>query len=96
MNSDAPTTAIQAYFAGERQEGFAHGATSRTRWIRAFYAVIGPVCPVLDALAPRWVTTTVRVGRAKLAVALNGAPTAVLENREIERLGRAALPSCRD
>ena len=65
-----------------------HGATSRTRWVRAFYTVTGPLFPVLDALAPRWVTTTERLGRAMLAVARKGAPTAVLENREIDRTGR--------
>lgn len=72
-----------------------HGATSRTRWVRAFYAVTGQLFPVLDRLVPRWVTTTERLGRAMLAVARNGAPRSVLENREIDRLGRAALPGTR-
>ncbi len=63
-----------------------HGVRSRTGLYRAVYAVLSPLFPVLDALAPGAMTTTERVGRAMLAVARRGAPGAVLENRDINDL----------
>jgi uncharacterized protein YbjT (DUF2867 family) len=67
-----------------------HGATSRTGWYRALYAVAAPLYPILDRLAPGSVTTTEEVGRAMLAVARRGAPRPVLESRDIVALGRSA------
>lgn len=60
-----------------------HGIRSKTGWYRAFYAASGPLYPVLNALLPRYVTTTERMGRAMIAVAGQGAPKRVLENRDI-------------
>lgn len=65
-----------------------HGITSRTPMYRALYAVIAPLVPVIRALAPKYVTTTERVGRAMLRVAREGAPRPVLESWEIDALGR--------
>ena len=62
-----------------------HGITSRTGLYRALYAVISPIFPVLNALAPGAVTTTERLGRAMLAVARRGAPKPVLETSDINR-----------
>jgi uncharacterized protein YbjT (DUF2867 family) len=68
-----------------------HGATSRTWWVRALYLVVAPIFPLLDSLWPGSVTTTERLGRAMLEVARRGAPSPVVEAREIDRMGRAAL-----
>jgi uncharacterized protein YbjT (DUF2867 family) len=63
-----------------------HGITSRTRWYRLLYAVTKPIWPLLRRLAPRYVTTTDRVGQAMIDVAANGAPMRVIENPDINRL----------
>ena len=63
-----------------------HGIRSKTAWINAAYAVLGPLYPVFKRLAPDYVTTTEQVGRAMLAVARRGAPKRVLENADINRL----------
>ena len=64
-----------------------HGITSRTKLYRMAYAVIGPLYPVFKALAPRYVTTTERIGRAMIRVARHGASKPVLESRDIDLLG---------
>ena len=62
-----------------------HGIRSKTAWINAAYAVLGPLYPVWKALLPRYVTTTELVGRAMINVARRGAPQRVLENQDINR-----------
>jgi uncharacterized protein YbjT (DUF2867 family) len=69
-----------------------HGVTSRTRWLRATYAVVGPLYPLWQRLFPKYVTTTERIGRAMLQVARHGAPQHVLENDDINRIATAARP----
>lgn len=64
-----------------------HGVTSRTRAYRVLYAVTRPVMPVLSALAPRYVTTTERIGRAMLSVARKGSSKAILESGDINAVG---------
>ena len=39
-----------------------HGIRSKTAWINAAYAVVGPLYPVFKALFPKYVTTTEMVG----------------------------------
>jgi uncharacterized protein YbjT (DUF2867 family) len=63
-----------------------HGIRSKTAWVNAAYAVLGPLYPLWKRLAPNYVTTTEQVGRAMLAVARRGAPKHVLENADINRL----------
>ncbi len=63
-----------------------HGIRSKTRWYRAIYAVATPLFSLLNALFPRSVTTTERVGRAMLAVAKRGAARTLLDNAEINAL----------
>ena len=63
-----------------------HGIRSKTSWINAVYAVLGPLYPVFKRLVPDYVTTTEQVGRAMLVVARRGAPKRVLENADINRL----------
>ena len=65
------------------------GARSKTRLYRVIYAVLGPLYPVLERLAPRHVTTAENVGRAMLAAAAGGYPKRVLENPDINTLARA-------
>ena len=62
-----------------------HGIRSKTAWINAAYAVLGPLYPVLKALVPKYVTTTEAVGRAMINVARRGAPQRMLENQDINR-----------
>jgi len=63
-----------------------HQIRSKTRLYRAFYAITGPVYPVIRALFPRYVTTTEQLGRAMIKVAKQGAQKSVLENWDINRI----------
>ena len=63
-----------------------HGIQSRTRAYRVLYGLVGPLFPVLQALFPRYVTTTERVGLAMIRVAQQGHPQPILENDAINRL----------
>ena len=67
-----------------------HGITSRTKAYRVFYAVFGPLFPVVKALLPRYITTTAEIGRAMLRAAKQGAPKVVLESPDIVALASAA------
>jgi uncharacterized protein YbjT (DUF2867 family) len=60
-----------------------HGITSRTTAYRVLYAMMWPLMPLVGILAPAYVTTTERVGRAMLNVARMGFAKAVLENSDI-------------
>ena len=62
------------------------GIRSKTAVYRAFYAIAGPLYPVLRRLAPTHVTTTANVGRAMIAVAGGGYAKRVLENTDINAL----------
>jgi uncharacterized protein YbjT (DUF2867 family) len=65
-----------------------YGIVSRTRLYRAIYAVLGPLFPVWRVLVPGYVTTTEIVGMAMLQVVRHGAPGPVVENQDINALGR--------
>jgi len=65
------------------------GARSKTPAYRALYAVLGPLLPALRRLAPRYVTTTVNVGRAMIQVAAGGYPRPIVETVDINRLAAA-------
>ena len=66
------------------------GIRSRTGWHRALYAAGGAFYPVLRALLPRHVTTTVNVGRAMIQVAASGYTKLILLPDDINRLSAAA------
>lgn len=66
------------------------GVRSKTRVYRAFYAMVGPLYPLLRRLAPTHVTTTANVGRAMIAVAAGGYSARVLENADINALAARA------
>jgi uncharacterized protein YbjT (DUF2867 family) len=63
-----------------------HGIRSKTIWYRLLYIAIAPVLPLLNALFPRYVTTTEQVGRAMINIAERGARKRILENIDINRL----------
>jgi uncharacterized protein YbjT (DUF2867 family) len=63
-----------------------HGVTSKTAPYRIFYTAMGPLIPLLMAVAPRYVTTTERMGRAMIEAARHGAPKAMLEGQDINEL----------
>jgi uncharacterized protein YbjT (DUF2867 family) len=65
-----------------------HGITSRTRMYRAFYAVSGPLFPLLRRVIPGQVTTTERLARGMIALARAARPgeRRVLEQRDINKV----------
>lgn len=63
-----------------------HGITSRTRLYRVLYRVLAPLFPLLKAVSPDSVTTTEQLGKAMIRAGLEGAPQAVLEMRDINRM----------
>lgn len=63
-----------------------HGVRSKTATYRVFYAVLGPLMPLLRRVWPQYVTTTEQVGRAMLKVAREGAPKRMLETSDINAL----------
>lgn len=62
-----------------------YGIKSRTGWYRAMYVLGAPLYPLLQALAPRYVTTTEAMGRAMINVARHGWPNRILETEDINR-----------
>jgi len=66
------------------------GTRSKTPAYRVLYAVLGPLYPLLRRLAPRYVTTTVNVGRALIQVAAGGYPRPIVETDDINRLAAVA------
>ena len=60
------------------------GVRSKTSWYQAIYTVIGFAYPLLRRLAPKYVTTTVNVGRAMINVAANGYPKKILATTDID------------
>ena len=60
-----------------------HGVRSKTRFYNAIYTALGPLFPALEKVAPRYFTTTDRLGRAMLQVARVGFPRHILENADL-------------
>jgi uncharacterized protein YbjT (DUF2867 family) len=60
-----------------------HGETSKTPWTRISYAIFRPLLPLIRKLAPGAVITTEELGRAMIRAARHGAPTRVLESRDL-------------
>jgi uncharacterized protein YbjT (DUF2867 family) len=68
----------------------AHGERSKTPAYRAFYAVAGPLLPLVRRVFPTAVLTTEQIARAMLIVARRGAPTHILDARGIFDVQRLA------
>jgi uncharacterized protein YbjT (DUF2867 family) len=66
-----------------------HGIPSKTPFYRAAYVVMGPLFPLLRAIAPTYITTTEQLGRAMIAVAAHGAPKRILETKDINAISPA-------
>jgi uncharacterized protein YbjT (DUF2867 family) len=60
-----------------------YGATSKTRLYRVVYALAAPVLPLLERVAPRYVTSSDRLGRAMLRAAREGFPEHIVEGRDL-------------
>jgi uncharacterized protein YbjT (DUF2867 family) len=63
-----------------------HGIKSKTAWYQAIYVAATPLFGLLKRLAPKYVTTTERIGRAMIKVARDGYPKAVLESEDINQV----------
>lgn len=64
-----------------------HGEVAKTRWTRIGYAVLGPLLPLLQAIAPAAVVTTEELGRAMIRAARQRPPKRVLEASDLHALG---------
>lgn len=64
------------------------GVQSRTRLYALLYGILGPLYPVLRRVFPRYVTDSVTVGRAMVRVVGQGHSDAILENWDINAVGR--------
>lgn len=62
-----------------------HGIKSKTGWVQAIYVMAGPLLTFLRKVSPKYVTSTVQIGRAMLSVAKRGYPTRILESEDINR-----------
>jgi uncharacterized protein YbjT (DUF2867 family) len=62
------------------------GVRSRTAHYQAFYGALAPIYPVVRAIAPNYVTTTVSVGRALIRVAAEDHAGRILGTPDINRL----------
>jgi uncharacterized protein YbjT (DUF2867 family) len=60
---------------------------AKTRWTRVTYAVMRPLMPLVQAIAPGSVISTEELGRAMIRAAREGAPKRVLEMRDLRALG---------
>jgi uncharacterized protein YbjT (DUF2867 family) len=63
-----------------------HGVRSKTAWVQAIYAATGPLWALLNRIAPKYVTTTEKLGRAMIKVARDGYPKPILESLDINRV----------
>jgi uncharacterized protein YbjT (DUF2867 family) len=62
-----------------------HGVRSKTALYQTIYSLTRPVLPLVQRMFPNAIVTTEQVGRAMLAVAKQGAPSPILESRDIAR-----------
>jgi uncharacterized protein YbjT (DUF2867 family) len=64
------------------------GIKSKTRSYRIFYAIAGPLLPLLRRAFPRWILTTREIGQAMLVVARRGYEHRILETSDIRAVIR--------
>jgi len=63
-----------------------HGVQSRTASYRILYSLTAPLVPLLRRMLPNQILTTEEMGRAMLNAVRRGAPTRVLESRDMRQL----------
>src|SRR3979411_763032 len=51
-----------------------HGIRSKTAWVQAIYVAAAPLLSLLNRVAPKYMTTTEQVGRARNRVARGAVP----------------------
>jgi uncharacterized protein YbjT (DUF2867 family) len=64
-----------------------HGVRSKTAWVQAIYTATAPLWTLLVRVAPKYVTTTEKVGRAMIRVVRNGYSKPILETPDINQVG---------
>ena len=62
-----------------------HGVRSKTGWINAIYTVTAPLLSYLSRVAPHYMTTSEKLGRAMIKVVRDGYPKKILESEDINR-----------
>lgn len=62
------------------------GIRSKTRWYQVLYDAMSPLYPVFRRLMPRYMTTTVNIGRAMIQVAATGSSKRILFTADINEL----------
>jgi uncharacterized protein YbjT (DUF2867 family) len=60
-----------------------HGVRSKTAWVQAIYVVTAPLLSYLARTAPKFMTTSERLGRAMIKVVRTGYRKPVLESEDI-------------
>jgi uncharacterized protein YbjT (DUF2867 family) len=63
-----------------------HGVRSKTSWVNAIYVVAAPLLSYLARTAPKFMTTSEKLGRAMIKVARDGYPKPVLESEDINAI----------
>jgi uncharacterized protein YbjT (DUF2867 family) len=63
-----------------------HGVRSKVGWINAIYVVSAPLLGYLTRVAPHYMTTSERLGRAMIKVARDGYPKKILESEDINSI----------
>ena len=66
------------------------GITSKTKWYQTLYDALGPFYPLFRRLLPRYVTTTVNIGRAMIQVGAGGYSKQILHSADINQLAASA------
>jgi uncharacterized protein YbjT (DUF2867 family) len=62
------------------------GIRSKTPWYQAIYSLAGLLYPLFRLLIPRYLTTTVDIGRAMIHVAVSGYAKPILSTDDINRI----------
>ncbi|MEC0266471.1 NAD-dependent epimerase/dehydratase family protein [Paenibacillus anseongense] len=62
-----------------------HGVRSKTKLYQAVYMVMKPFYPMLEKWFPNSVTTSEKVGRAMIEVAINGYPKPIIESSDLNQ-----------
>jgi uncharacterized protein YbjT (DUF2867 family) len=60
-----------------------YGATSGTRFYRYTYALTAPLVPLLERVAPKYITSSDRLGRAMLRAARTGFGSHIVEHTDL-------------
>jgi uncharacterized protein YbjT (DUF2867 family) len=60
-----------------------YGVRTKTRWYNAIYTAVAPIVPLLVRVAPKYVTTTDKLGSAMLRAVRFGFPHRIVENADL-------------